>query len=376
MVHKQFDIRISGNGDLSGFLTKLMTTGTKITSLSVVKDVAHFRTNRQGVAQIRRHRRAYRLKAAITIAGYETGAKRIFSSYRFLIACAIPFVCSFFLWTVEVESEMPEVVDRIEAKLASAAIVPFRPLASIPDEGEIRRALMLDDPSLSWVRFRKVGATLTVIPMLSPPFDDNPVVKEAPADLIARTGGIITRFELERGERVGRVHQTVKKGDVLATGILEQGDKKTVVGAEGAVYADYWMEYSFSLPKTIDYQLQGEEVVKFSLMPPWQQGDGALSDKEERWKPWLPFVKTERLVEERSGQLELKKGMEKTFIIPLLKTKILSEPSRKVIIKDEKILHVTFDNDKVNGTVLFLLNDDIAVKRPISQGDEANWTNN
>ena len=40
-----------------------------------------------------------------------------------------------------------------------------------------------------------------------------------------------------------------------------------------------------------------------------------------------------------------------------------------MIIKDDKILHVTFDNDKVNGTILFLVNDNIAIKRPISQGD-------
>ena len=61
--------------------------------------------------------------------------------------------------------------------------------------------------------------------------------------------------------------------------------------------------------------------------------------------------------------------MEETVIIPLLKNKLLSESCSKAIIKDEKILHVTFDNDKVNGTILFLVNDNIAVKRPISQGD-------
>ena len=58
---------------------------------------------------------------------------------------------------------------------------------------------------------------------------------------------------------------------MLATGILEQGDKTTVVGAEGAVYADYWVEYSFRLPKTIDYHLQGEETVQFSFQSPWQK---------------------------------------------------------------------------------------------------------
>ena len=130
---------------------------------------------------------------------------------------------------------------------------------------------MLDDPALSWVRFRRVGTSLTIIPMLSPPTTNIVEAEGPPSHLVARTGGVITRFELEKGERVGHVHQTVKKGDVLATGILEQGDKTTVVGADGAVYADYWVEYTFSLPKKINFQLQGEEIVNYSFNLPWKQ---------------------------------------------------------------------------------------------------------
>ena len=61
--------------------------------------------------------------------------------------------------------------------------------------------------------------------------------------------------------------------------------------------------------------------------------------------------------------------MEQTVLVPLLKQKLVSEREATMIIKDDKILHVTFDNDKVSGTILFLVNDNIAIKRPISQGD-------
>ena len=72
----------------------------------------------------------------------------------------------------------------------------------------------------------------------------------------------------------------------------------------------------------------------------------------------------------KNDELELTEGMEQTVIVPLLKQKLLSgTASQAMIIKDDKILHVTFDNDKVNGTILFLVNDNIAIKRPISQGD-------
>ena len=273
MVRRRYDIRLHGDGNYTAMLTKLKSVGTKITSLVMINGKAHFQTDRKGVGNIRRYRRRYYLKAVITQTDTDSGAGAFFTSYRYFIVLLIPFIGSFFLWTVDVESDVPEVAERIEEKLTLASIVPFRPLVLIPDEGEIRRDLMQDDPSLSWVRFRRIGTTLTVIPMLSPALDVTVEEKGPPSDLIARTGGVITRFELKQGERVGHVHNTVKKGDLLATGILEQGDKRSIIGADGAVFADYWLEYSFSLPRTMHYKIQGEEKVEFSFTAPWKERD-------------------------------------------------------------------------------------------------------
>jgi len=109
---------------------------------------------------------------------------------------------------------------------------------------------------------------------------------------------------------------------------------------------------------------QGEEKVTFTLNPPWQQErDPAL--------PFWHFVTTERQINEDYRQLELSEGMEQTIIIPLVKQKLLAELGAEAIISEDKVLHVTFDNDKVEGTILFLVNDNIAIKRPITEETEA-----
>ncbi|WP_269051853.1 sporulation protein YqfD [Sporosarcina sp. G11-34] len=347
----------------------MKSVSAKIISLSVDEKGAHFRTDRNGVGQVRKYRRKYRVKVTITQTITHSNAGAFFTSYRYFLVFIIPFVASFFLWTVDVESDIPEVVERIEEKLTASSIVPLRPLMLIPDEGEIRRELMQDDMSLSWVRFKRVGTTLLVIPMLSPITNVQKEVNEQPSDLVAYTGGVITRFELKRGERATHVHETVKKGDTLATGVLEQGDKKTVVGADGAVYADYWLEYSFSLPKTIQYKVQGEEKVEIAFAAPWKSQPNKEESENDLRNIFSRLITVERHVDEVKEKLELKEGTEHTILIPLLKQKLLSERSASLIIKDDKILHVTFDNDKVNGTILFLVNDNIAVKRPIPQGD-------
>lgn len=363
MIHTRYDITLTGKVDPSRFLSLLASSGVKVFSITESGNKIRFRTDKKGVDFIRKNRRKYRMKVLIKRAEEGSLERRIFTSYRFLIACIIPLVASLFLWEITIESDVPEVVERIDAKLENSSIEKYRPLSKLPDEGDIRRALMLHEPTLSWVRFKRSGSKLTIIPMLSPKLND-PVEKDSQvSDLIARTGGVITGFQLSRGERVARLHQTVKKGDVLATGTLIQGDKRTIVGAEGLVYADYWSKYTFKIPKKIDYQLLGEENVTFKWQMPfvWKQGSTIPSIR--------PFVQTERNRLDRVEQFELTEGMEETVIIPLLKYKILSESQSDLIIREENILHLTFEDDTVVGTILFLMNENIAIKRPISQGD-------
>ena len=367
MVGKRFKITIYGKGNVTGFLSKLAVSGSKVIQLSHLGEVAYFHTDSKGVKTIRQYRRQYGVKAKIIEMTGNQDASSIISSYHFLLACLIPFVASLFLWSVEVETTMPEVSERIEVKLEKASIIPFKPRLLLPDESEIRQLLMLDDPSLSWVRFKRVGSKLTVIPMLSPLLNEAAVGKTKPSNLVAKTSGVLTRFELTRGERVGRIHQTVRKGELLATGILEQGDKKTVVGAEGAVFANYWVEYSFSMPKKVMFQFQGDEVIDINFHPPWKK-NASNSNEENLLANWRLFSKT-RYTKEIDGKFELAEGMEETVLVPLLKNKLLSETFSNAVIVDKNVLHVTFDNDKVSGTILFLINDNIAVKKPISQGD-------
>ncbi|MFS0689778.1 sporulation protein YqfD [Sporosarcina sp. 179-K 8C2 HS] len=362
MIHKRFLVVLTGKTDPSRFLTFLVGAGVKISGITESGKGVRFRTDKKGIQVIRKHRRRFKMKVSIKQADEGAVEKRLFTSFRFLIACIIPLIASLFLWKIDIETDVPEVSERIGNKLEEISITMFRPLSLIPDEGEIRRALMLEDPSLSWVRFKRSGSTLTVIPMLSPKLNESVEKTGPPSDLIARTGGVITGFQLSRGERVARVHQTVKKGDLLATGILEQGNKRTVVGAEGSVYADFWTEYSFKIPKTVDYHLLGEENVIIHWQSP-------IVWKEDGMPALRSFIKTERYREDRIDQFELMEGMEEDVIIPLIKYKILTETQTDLIIKDENILHLTFGNDTVEGTILFLMNENIAIKRPLSQGD-------
>ncbi|WP_040286645.1 sporulation protein YqfD [Sporosarcina koreensis] len=362
MKKRLFDVELSGSSCTS-FINEMVRSRRKVTRVEQQAGKVWLRTDSRGLRYIRANRRRHRLKVHIVRLEDGLPAERLFRSWSLLLFGLIPFAASLFLWQVTVDAEHPETAEKVQQALERSSVKPMQLLGGIPAEDALRTQIMAVDHDLSWVRFEKKGTTLHVIPMLSPKTARVQESDGKPSELAARTGGVVTGFRLSSGEPVAHRNQTVKKGDLLATGVLVQGDKTAVVGAEGAVFADYWLEYRFSLPRTVRYRSAGETETVIDWQAPW-------SDKRQNGRPWWKVVEWKEMTDYPVRAEELNEGMEESFLIPLLKHKLLSETSYEKEIKDENILQVTFDSDKVTGTVLFLINENIAEKRPISQGGD------
>ncbi|HLR11138.1 MAG TPA: sporulation protein YqfD [Sporosarcina sp.] len=319
-----------------------------------------FETNRHGLRILRANRRKYNCK--FTVNGVHDRRWQLFSGYRFILILLVPYIASLFIWTVEVETSHPEIQNRIEHKLKKSRIAPLQLKKNLPNEDVLRRNLMEDEGDLSWIRFEKQGVKFAVIPMQSPQVEIEKEENRSPSHLVAKTSGVITHFSLSSGEKVASLHSTVEKGDLLATGILEQGEKEVVVGAKGAVYANYWLEYSFSLPRTFQYKIQGEEKMRFTFNRPTF---GKNLFNKENWN----IIETDKQIEEKETNVYLEDGMEKTYIIPIVKMQLQRELGYEAVIQKEELLQVTYQKEKVTGKIVFLVNDNIATYEPINQGD-------
>lgn len=361
MKRKRIAFIIKGKeAKLARFLSQLKNTNITMRNVHIEQHTVYFEASTAAIPYVRRYRRPYRCK--VKVREIEGESFNPLYSFKFLILLLLPYLLSFFIWQVEIDTSMAEVEKELEEKLKTAKVVPFTLKSMVMAEDELRRYLMDQKLHLSWIRFEQSGVKLKVIPMEAPKLANEPTDKAKPADLVAKTGGIITNFALTQGERVEKLHATVKKGDLLATGRLIQGDREVIVGAEGAVYANYWLEYQFTLPRKIHFFVQGEEKIHYRLRKP-KFGYDLL--KKENWN----IIEVERTSEEKEITEVLNKGMETTWIVPMVKKQVMSELGYQAMIQSEKLLHVTFDNDKVKGTILFLVNDNIAEKRLIEQGD-------
>lgn len=280
----------------------------------------------------------------------------------------IPVLFAQFIWTIHVESDSPE-SNILLTELLKEMDIKERMVASrLPAEQEIRQKILLKHKEYSWVHFSKSGSTFTVSPMLAPPQTEREL-KDAPAvNLIAKRSGVITDFSLQKGVRAVEKNYAVKKGDVLVNGFVTQGDKRIITSAEGKVYASYWIELSFELPKQVAViNPNAKELV--------------IQKKAEKnhtfWKEiQLPellqkYVQAGYIQKNHQVSYSLTEESIEHLIRPLLFQKILKELPAGTQLLEDKVLQVSIQDDKVKGKILLLINENIAIPHVISQGDEA-----
>ncbi|MFP7199631.1 sporulation protein YqfD [Lysinibacillus halotolerans] len=370
--NRPVEIHITRNNAAHAFIQNLHSKGVKIKNVTHLDNEIRFEITRKDINIVRTIRKKYRVKVKIQYLQISRiFQKNSWTAIGLLLLICIPIVASQFVWKVEVQSDIPEVrvaVEKIVNEKLSLAKPTLR--GKVESDFEIRQTIMEELRDLSWVHILKTGSSMTIVPQLAPITDNRDNINEGKNHLIAAKSGVITHFEISSGERRVLPNTTVYKGDTLVSGVISVGDKSVVVGASGEVYADYWLETEFSIPKelqlisassrewTIDFKMnndkkeQGKSFQKIDL-PEW------LSKFIEIKRTQKYITVTEEITEERI----------ESFILPLLHEKILKSLPPKTIIKKENILHVTFDDDKVKGKVLFLVNENIAENYPIDQGD-------
>lgn len=353
------------------FIASLKAEKVYVTKLTVTDEGIRFKTSFRDLHKVRKIRKKYKVKMEI----FPRSLDRIFRWNRFTFAgmaawILIPYVFSFFVWSVVVEADTPEREEEILSILDKNGVNVLRLIKQLPDEALIRQRVMKNDSELSWVNISRSGTKYTLTPLPAPIHTINDGKETAPAHLIAAKSGIVTHVSIASGERVVMKDSTVRKGDVLVSAFIKQGEEIKVVGAEGSVFADYWLETDFTVPKTI--KMASPSLKELHIE--WNLLNGKPKD-QSFWKELNLPAPLDRIV--RAGivqnttevTLTLEEESLEQLLIPLVKEKLLMGLSQGAIIKEEKILHVTSDSDTLKGKILFLINENIAKRQPI-QGEE------
>lgn len=335
-----------------------------IKNIVVEKGIIHFLIVRANLPKLRRIRKRYKVKVKIT-AMDQTQLLYVdsWTVFSLLVFVLIPLILSTFIWTVSVENATPEIEDTIlETLHKQFQLKRALSIRELPKAYEIRQHILSNNPELSWVFVERNGSKLTLKLQFAPVVERK---QEQPSSghLIARTSGVVTHWNIIRGERLFTQNMTVFKGDVLVSGIIRFQDKEHAVGAEGEVYVDYWLETDFTVPRKIYYE---------SIIPVgWKLYDINISEVfAKKLSSFDEYIKIEKVTKTMKHEVTLNEDNFESYLLPLLEHKLLTKSPPNTVIKFQKILHADVTDDTVKGKILFLMNENIAQYQPFIQGDD------
>lgn len=363
---KLITIKLKQSSAATTFLALMKKSKIPIYQLNFHQNSLTFQVARSHLPLVRKLRKKASVKISIRYSEPEKILQKdLITLIGLLVLLIIPLVLSRFIWHVEVDAQTVELEDEVMQYLQGEMGMEF-PVgkSTFISDNEIRQLLMMQFREFSWVHIMKNGSKVTITPQLAPKIKS---LKKPNKNqhLIAANSGVVTHFQIERGIRKVEKNMTVYQGDLLVSGILNRGDDEIIIGAAGEVFVDYWLEASFSIPKTIEMEVLDEFGWKYDVH--WQQLKVIFEQKSLEplksivtYEPYRMFHKKKEMISEEDID---------TFILPLLHEKMIQSLSVESAIKAEKLLHVSADDVTVKGKVLYLVNENIAKPHPIHQGE-------
>ncbi|HZJ82589.1 MAG TPA: sporulation protein YqfD, partial [Clostridia bacterium] len=159
-----------------------------------------------------------------------------------VIFLIILYGLSSFIWTVEVEGNVKIQSELLYNLLEDKGIKPGVSKREL-DIWDIQNEILMDIPEISWISIELKGTraiTRVVEGVQAPLLID----KDKPCNIVATKDGIIQQLIILEGEGLVEVGDTVKKGQLLVSGIIDHEDTGVVryVHAMSKIYARTWYE--------------------------------------------------------------------------------------------------------------------------------------
>ncbi|KRG15551.1 sporulation protein YqfD [Lederbergia galactosidilytica] len=313
--------------------------------------------------------------------------KRTLKNSGFPIGILLFFVLILFLsnitWGIQINGADPETEHKIRKELENLGIVrgSMHLFSDKPDK--IQKKLTDRIDNLTWVGVELKGTTyhFQVVQKTEP----DEIAEASPRHLVANKKAVIAKMFIEKGKAVVKKDQFVEKGQILVSGEIGHEDKPIPVIAEGEVWGYTWYntEVSFPLDTPLEV-LGGKEMRKYFLnlgkleLPIWGFGKIEFPKYETEIEnndifflgkktPVQYAKKTIREKEAINRNLNKKEALVAAKELARRDLKMKIPPDAR--IDKEIILQEKVENGKVTLSINFQVLENIAIEKPIIQGD-------
>lgn len=298
----------------------------------------------------------------------------------------ILFLLSSLVWNINVTGNEKLATEDVLKVARQAGIKPFQWIFRLDEPDKLSRELSMKLPGTSWVGVERKGTTITIQIVEAAEPEKKPLVE--PRHLVSRTDAVVSSIYAEQGRPLVEKNTRVKKGQVLISGILGDGDAHSqAVVAKGEVKGLVWHEYNLQVPlvqkrnvytgerKNKSYLVLGNRAIQL-----WGYGKEPFAKSETitehdplTWRSialpigWM----TEKVMEVQEAEETLQQQEAEKLGIQGAIRDILAKYGSDSQIISQKILHEKKENGKVYMKVLFEVEEKIAEELPLvhSQGE-------
>jgi similar to stage IV sporulation protein len=293
------------------------------------------------------------------------------------------FALSNMIWGIDVDGASPETEHLIKKELSQIGIKKGKFQFFVEDPDEIQKSLTDNIQQITWVGVELTGTTyhLKVVEKNQPEEEE----LMSPRHIVAEKEAVISKMFVEQGQPLTTLHEHVKKGQILVSGLIGKEDEQKKVAAKAEIFGETWYRSTISIPlKTTFHVFTGEATVKHYLqfgsfkLPIWGFKDPKFTsfevEDDVRHMSFLNFTlpiayvnETFRERQEVSRDYTEKQAKEAALDRGRKDIEDKLDKDEKVI--GEKVLHETNENGKVKLTVLYQVLENIVKTTPIVQGD-------
>ncbi len=184
-----------------------------------------------------------------------------------ILAVVITFFGGRVLWDIRVEGNSALSDEQVIAILSEHGVYAGARLEKL-DIGTIQADIERESGQIAWISVNVIGtvAYVEVIEAESPPAKAEP--EGDGVNLVAERDGVIAGFELTAGEPIAEYGATVKKGELLVSGLYDsERFGYRAVEAKGKVFAR--TEYEFEVEIPYEYTVrepEKREICEISLI--------------------------------------------------------------------------------------------------------------
>lgn len=298
-----------------------------------------------------------------------------------IAALLLMYFLTSFVWVVEVEGNQRIPDERIIRELKDLGLEPGVFKYSL-DTSDIGTKLIIKMDQIAWVGINIVGtkAMVDIVERVEPPAL---ISKDISCNIVAKRDGIINNIFVFEGQPVVKEGDTVKAGQILITGVVENPDIPVrLVHAMGKVQARTWYqgEEVQSLKRTIREKtgvIQKKVKLKLGKYP-FYITPGKVSFKEydiitrsKNPAEWRNIVLPVEIVIEKYNEVKIKEETLTVHQARQLAQRKIEQNLKEIVpenaeLVDKKVKYHEEDNEKVRVEIFLETLEDIGVEEKMN----------